>query len=152
MATKRYAEGRVYRAFREGRYVCVGGRGKERGRRVKGMSPECVTFQPSAGYCVYLLLSPAEMRSEVLAAVVCYLRYNKGDEGMRDDTHLGQHHRDKHLKSHMWNAAHMKHVHDRKAPWLWGLTSVSLKPDTYSDMFELKLSIAFSLLHFLVIY
>lgn len=27
MVLKRYAEGRVYRAFREVRYVCVGGRG-----------------------------------------------------------------------------------------------------------------------------
>lgn len=74
-------EGRVYRGFTDGRYVCVGGWSKESGRRVKGMSPECVTFQPSAGYCVYLLLSPAEIRSEVMAAVVCYLCYNKGMMG-----------------------------------------------------------------------
>jgi len=62
------------------RGMCAGERGKESGRRVKGMSPECVTFQPSAGYCVYLLRSPAEMRSEVIA-VVCYLCYNKGMRG-----------------------------------------------------------------------
>lgn len=36
---------------------------------MKGISPECITFQHSAGYCVYLLLSPAEMRSEVVPAV-----------------------------------------------------------------------------------
>lgn len=65
------------------------------------MSPECVTFQSSVGYFVYLLLSLAEMRSEVMAAVVCYQRY----EGMRDDTHLGQH-----VKKHMWDVAHMKHL------------------------------------------
>lgn len=51
------------------------------------MSPECVTFQLAAGYCVYLLLSPAEVRSEVMDAVVCFLCYKKG---MRDDIHLGQ--------------------------------------------------------------
>lgn len=56
------------------------------------MSPECVTFQPSVGYCVYLLLSPAEMRSGVTTAEVCYLCYNKGMRGMRDDTHLSQRH------------------------------------------------------------
>lgn len=61
--------------------MCVGGRRKERGRRVKGMSPECVTFQSSAGHYVYLLLSQAEMRSEVFAAVVCYLFYNKRMSG-----------------------------------------------------------------------
>lgn len=71
--------------------MCVGGRGKERGRKVKGMSPECVTFQDPAGCCVYLLLSPAEMRSEVTAAVVCYLSYS---EGMRVHMHSGQHHTD----------------------------------------------------------
>lgn len=65
--------------------MCVGGGGEETGR--KGMSPECVTFQSSAGCCVYLLLSLADMRSEVMTAVVCYLRY---DKGMRDDIHLGQ--------------------------------------------------------------
>ncbi len=60
----------------------MGGRGKERGSGgVKGMSLECVTFQPSVGYCIYLLLSQTEMRSEGMAAVVCYLRYNKGMMG-----------------------------------------------------------------------
>lgn len=59
----------------------MGGRRKEKGRRGKGMSPECVTFQPSAGYSIYLLLSLAEMRSEVTAAIVCYLCYNKGKSG-----------------------------------------------------------------------
>lgn len=61
--------------------VCVGGSHKERGRQDKGMSLECVTFQPSAAYCVYLLLSLVEMRSEVMAALVCYLCYNKGMSG-----------------------------------------------------------------------
>lgn len=46
---------------------------------VEGMSLWCVTFQAPAGYCVYLLLSLAEMRSEVAAAVVCYQCYDKGD-------------------------------------------------------------------------
>lgn len=73
--------------------MCVGVRRKERGRRGKGMSPECVTFQPSAGYCVYLFLSPAEMRSEVMAAVVCYLCYNKGMSGRRMTHILNQQHR-----------------------------------------------------------
>lgn len=62
--------------------MCVGGRGKERGRRVKGMSQECVTFlSPAVYFCGYLLLSLTEMRSEVTAAVICYQR----DEGM---THI----------------------------------------------------------------
>lgn len=80
------------------------------------MSPECVTFQSSAVYFyVYLLLSLAEMRSEVTAAVVCY----QSDEGMRDDTHLGHCHTDPHVicKNHMWSVAHTKRaVHDWKAP------------------------------------
>lgn len=57
--------------------VCGTNRVRKRGRRENGMSPECVTFQPSAGCCVYLFLSPAEMRSDVAAAVVCYLCYGE---------------------------------------------------------------------------
>lgn len=63
------------------------GRVREMGRKMKEASPDSVTFQPSAGCCVYLLLSTAEIRSEVMAAVVCYPCYNKG---IRDDLHLGQ--------------------------------------------------------------
>lgn len=74
----------VMKSFTEGSFLrgtCVGGRGKESGKRVKGMSLGCVTFQASVGYSVYLLLSLAEMRSEVMAAVVFYLCYNKGMRG-----------------------------------------------------------------------
>lgn len=69
------------------------------------MSPECVTFHP---YCVYLLLSLAEMRSKVIAVVVCFSCYNKG---MRNRIHLSQHHTDEYQKGHMRSSAHIKLAH-----------------------------------------
>lgn len=54
-----------------------------------------------------------EVRGDGCCSLLSVLQQR--DEGMRDDIHSGQHHTDVHLKSHMWNIAHMKHGHDWKS-------------------------------------
>lgn len=55
-----------------------------------------------------LLLSLVEMRSKVIAVVVCFSCYNKG---MRNHIHLSQHHTDEYQKGHMRSPAHIKLAH-----------------------------------------
>lgn len=61
-------------------FECVKGKKERKRRSVEGMSLECVRFQPSTTDNVYLLLSLAEMRSEVITSVVLS-GYNKGMSG-----------------------------------------------------------------------
>lgn len=86
------------------------------------MSQECVTFPASAvDFCVYLLLSLAEMRSEVTAAAICHQR----DEGWHT---LEQPHTDAHVKCA---------EHERKVPgwefkdWYFYWHNKNLYPEVF---------------------